>query len=425
LLRVGLTGGIACGKSHVLRRLAGHGLHTIDLDGVARDVIVPGSPALQEISGAFGAGVLRPDGSLDRAALAAVVFADASALARLNAIVHPRVRAEEARRATELAGRGAVALVTDAALLVEAGAHLRFDRLVVVHCDPGQQLSRLRARDGLDERAALARIEAQMPLAEKRTFAHFEVDTSGSVHDTDRAADALAAELGGLARARRDSRAVAVAKLLGGVVHGPETGPRGLAPASLLAVAVEAGGLDLEGLGRRLTPAALRPWYETAQEANPGAAAANLAVALAAWALCRGPADPPFLAGVAGSIARLTHTEADARADACVLALVAQEVALAAGAPGDVGARARRLERLAIRFGGASPTGGLAPVWDAVRACPGDPAAARAECARRGGDPALAGALAGLGAAVENSPRTGEIRAALAAIHSEGARPRE
>jgi len=346
------------------------------------------------------------------------VFADASARARLNAIVHPRVRAEEARRARDLAGRGAAVLVTDAALLVEAGAHLRFDRLVVVHCDPGQQLHRLRARDGLDERAALARIESQMPLREKRAFAHFEVDTSGSLHDSDRAADALAAELGALAAARRDGRAFALTTLLGGVAHGPEKGPRGLAPALLLAVAAEAGGLELEGLGRRLTPAGAGPWYEAAKEADPGAAAANLAVALAAWALCRGAADAPFLAGVAGSIARLTHTDAAARADACVLALVAQEVALAAGAPGDVEARAQRVEGLATRFGGAPPTGGLAPVWAAVRACPCDPSGARAECARRGGDPALAGALAGLGAAVEDSPRVAELQAVLAAIRS-------
>lgn len=415
---MGLTGGIACGKSHVLRRLAGHGLHTLDLDAFARDVTAPGSPALHEIAGAFGAGVVGADGSLDRAALAAVVFTDAAARARLNAIVHPRVRAEEARRARDLAARGAAVVVTDAALLVEAGAHLRFDRLVVVHCDSGQQLERLRARDGLDERAALARIESQMPLAEKRAFAHFEVDTSGSVHDSDRAADALAAELGALAGARRSSRAVSVGALLGGVVHGPEKGPRGLAPASLLAAAAEEGGLELEGLGRRLTPAATGPWYETAKEADPGAAAASLAVALAAWALCRAAADAPFLAGVAGSIARLTHTDAAARADACVLALVAQEVALAAGAPGDVEARAQRVERLATRFGGAPPSGGLAPVWAAVRARPGDPAGARAECARRGGDPALAGALAGLGAPVEDSRRADALRASLAAIRS-------
>jgi dephospho-CoA kinase len=418
LLRVGLTGGIACGKSHVLRRLASHGLQTLDLDAVARDVTVPGSPALQEISGAFGAGVLGPDGSLDRAALAAQVFADAAARARLNAIVHPRVRAEEARRAEDVASRGAALLVTDAALLVEAGAHLRFDRLVVVHCDPGQQLERLRARDGLDEEAARARVLAQMPLAEKRSFAHFEVDTSGSIADTDRAADALARQLDALAGARRDTRDVAVAALLGGVVHGPQTGPRGLAPASLLAAAAEAGGLEMEALGRRLTPAAVGPWYEAATEADPGAPAAYLAVALAAWALCRGAADPPFLAGVAGSIARLTHTDASARADACVLALVAQEVALAAGVPGDLEAQARHQEGLATRFGGAPPSDGLAPVWAAVRAHPGDPAGARAECARRGGDPVLAGALAGLGVPVEDSPRSGELQTALATVRS-------
>ena len=417
MLRVGLTGGIACGKSHVLRRLAGHGFPTLDLDVVARDVTARGSPALHEIAGAFGAGVVRSDGSLDRAALAALVFADAAARARLNAIVHPRVRAEEARRASDLAGRGAPLLVTDGALLVEAGVHLRFDRLVVVHCEPLQQLGRLRARDGLDERAAVARIEAQMPLAEKRLFAHFEVDTSGSALDTDRAADELATELFALAGSRR-TRAVTLGALLGGVVHGPEEGPRGLGPASLLAAAAEAGGLELEGLGRRLTPATAGPWYEAARGANPGAAAANLAVALAAWALCRGPADAPFLAGVAGSIARLTHTDAVARADACVLALVAQEIALAAGAPGDVGARAVRLARLATRFAGAPPSGVLAPVWAAVRARPADPAGARAECLRRGGDPALAGALAGLGAPVEDSPRSGQLRAALAAIRS-------
>jgi dephospho-CoA kinase len=418
MLRVGLTGGIACGKSHVLRRLAGHGLDTLDLDAVARDVTAPGRPALDEIASAFGAGVLRPDGSLDRPALAAMVFTDAGARARLNAIVHPRVRAEEARRARDLSGRGKAALVTDAALLVESGAHLRFDRLVVVHCDPGQQLRRLRARDGLDERAAAARIESQMPLAEKRAFAHFEVDTSGSVDESDRAADALAGELLALAGAGRDPRAVAPGTLLGGLVHGPGVGPRGLDPAGLLAGAAEAGGLEMEELGRRLTPVAAGPWYAAAAEAEPGAAAAYLAVAVAAWALCRERADAPFLAAAAGSIARLTHTDAAARADACVVATVAQEVALAGGAPGDVVGLAGRMEPLASRFGGAPPTGGLVPVWAAVRAHPRDPTAARAECARRGGDPALAGALAGLGAPFDDSPGAGALLAVLAAIRS-------
>jgi dephospho-CoA kinase len=416
MLRVGLTGGIACGKSHVVRRLAASGLPTLDLDAVARGVTAPGSPAVREIAGAFGEAVMGPDGSLDRAALAAVVFTDERARARLNAIVHPRVRAEEARRAKDLAARGARLLVTDAALLVEAGVHLRFDRLAVVFCDPAEQLRRLRARDGLDERAALARIESQMPLREKRAFAHFELDTSGSVSETDRAAAALGGDLLALAEEEAGVPEVGDRELVGGLVHGPQTGPRGLAPDSLLAAAADAGGLEMEALARRLTPPAARPWYETASEADPGAAPASLAVAFAVWALCRGSSDAPFLAAVAGSIARLTHTNEAARADACVLALVAREVALAGGSPIDLEALARRAEPLAARFGGAPPTGGLAPVWAAVGTCPRDPAGAREECLRRGGDPALAGALAGLGAPVDDSARARSLRATLAAI---------
>ncbi len=345
-----------------------------------------------------------------------MVFADPAARARLNAIVHPRVRAAEALWAGRLGGRPDAVLVTDAALLVEAGAHLRFDRLVVVHCDPRLQLERLQARDGLDERAARARLEAQMPLPEKRAFAHFEVDTSGSVAQTEQSADALAEALAGLVRGRRLPREEGLATLLGGLVHGPVEGPRGLSPSSLLLAAVEAGGLEMEALARRLSPPAAGPWYRTAAEAEPGASAAGLAVALAAWALCRGLADPPFLAAAAGSVSRLTHADPVARAEACLVALVAQEVALAGGATAGVEADAARLGSLAARFGGALPSRQLDPVWAAVRRHPAGPAAARADCEREGGDGALAGALAGLGAAVEPSPRAASLRAMLEAL---------
>ena len=413
---MGLTGGIACGKSHVLRRLASHGFRTLDLDAVARDVTVPGSPAVQEIAGAFGAGVLGPDGSLDRAALAAMVFADAAARARLNAIVHPRVRAEEARRAADVAGAGAALLVTDAALLVEAGAHLRFDRLVVVHCEPGQQLERLRARDGLDEGAARARVLAQMPLAEKRSFAHFEVDTSGSIADTDQVAGALARQLDALACSRSGPSGVGLDTLVGGLLHRPETGPRGLSPLALLAAAAEAGGLEMEALAARLTPPAGRPWYRTAGEAEAGAPATSLSVALAAWALRRGGPDPEFLAAAAGSLARLTHTDPAERADACLLALVAQAIALDPGRMEDVAGQAESLSPLARRFGGVAPSGRLLAVLAAVRLRPHDPGGARAECARRGGDAELAAALAGLGSPFEPSPRAEALRCALEAV---------
>jgi dephospho-CoA kinase len=416
VLRVGLTGGIACGKSHVRGRLAARGFETLDLDAIAREVTAPGRPALAEIAAAFGAGVFGPDGALDRKALAAVVFADAGARARLNAIVHPRVRAAEARWAEASASRGGAVLVSDAALLVEAGAHLRFDRLVVVHCDPGAQVARLRARDGLDEAAALARVEAQMPLAEKRVFAHFEVDTSGSLDDTDRQADALAEELVGVVRQPRTMARAGVEALLGGLVHGPDDGPRGLAPASLLAAAAEAGGLEMERLAGQLRPPATRPWYRTAEESAPGASPARLSVALAAWALRRGAPDPPFLAAAAGSVARLTHTDAAARADACLLALVAQAVAPAGDRAASLEDSVERSLPLAVRFGGARPSGRLAPVWLAARRYPADPIAAGAACAREGGDAALASALAGLGSAVEPSARASGLRAALEEI---------
>ncbi len=414
MLRVGLTGGIACGKSQVLRRLCARGFRTLDLDLVSRDVTAPGSAALAEIAREFGAAVLAPDGSLDRAALAALVFEDAPARARLNAIVHPRVRAAEAAWASAFAGRPEQVLVTDGALLVEAGVHLRFDRLVVVHCDERAQLARLRARDGLDERAALARVASQLPLAEKRAFAHFELDTSGSLDDTNRRADELAEALAAIVSGPRVRSGAGLETLLGGLTHGPEEGPRGLSPAVLLSEAAEAGGLEMERLAGRLRPPASRPWYRTAEEADPGAPPTCLSVALAAWALRRGRPDPPYLAAVAGSMGRLSHTDAPARADACLLALVAQEVALTPGA-GEVERHALRMAPLAARFGGSPASGRLAPVWSAVRRWPGDPAAAGAECAR-GGDAILAAALAGLGSPVGSSPRASALRAALAAV---------
>jgi dephospho-CoA kinase len=416
MLRVGLTGGIACGKSHVLRRLAGHGCQVLDLDAAARDVTAPGSPALAEIAGAFGGSVLAPDGALDRAALAAVVFADPGARARLNAIVHPRVRAVESAWARGLVDRAGAVRVTDAALLVEAGAHLRFDRLVVVHCDPVQQLARLRARDSLDERSARSRIDAQMGTAEKRAFAHFEVDTSGSMEDTDRAADALAAELVSLAVRPWAPTGVPVERLLGGLVHGPQDGPRGLSPGVLLAEAAGAGGLEMEALARRLVPAAFGPWYRAAGESEPDAPACRLGVALAAWALRRGVPDPEFLAAAAGSVARLTHTDPGARADACLAALVAQQRVVSLPNGGEAASEASSLALLAVRFGGGRPSGGLDAVWEAVRRFPSDPGEAGKECARRGGDAELASALAGLGARFAPSAEVAALRATLAAI---------
>src|SRR5262245_43257999 len=136
MLRIGLTGGIACGKTHVRRRMAARGLPTLDLDETAHALTAKGGAAVDAVAAAFGKKVLARDGGVDRKALGALVFRDEPARLRLNAIVHPLVRDAEADWSAARANEGAALAVTDAALLVESGMHLRFDRLVAVHCPP-------------------------------------------------------------------------------------------------------------------------------------------------------------------------------------------------------------------------------------------------------------------------------------------------
>jgi dephospho-CoA kinase len=398
VLRVGLTGGIACGKSQVLRRLARHGFHTIDLDAVAREVTGAGGEALAEIAEAFGPTVLTPAGTLDRPALASRVFGHPEELARLNAIVHPRVRAEEARWAAPFAVETDAVLVTDAALLVEAGVHLRFDRLIVVHCDPERQLARLRARDGLDEASARARIEAQMPGQEKRRFGHFVIDTSGPLEETDAASDAVCEELSAEAKRRRAPGQPSFPALLGMLEHGPRSGPRGLTPAAVLESIAVRGGLELAALARQLAPPTGGAWYRAAVDAPPGAPATLLAGAVVAWALSRGAPDPPFVAAAASSLARLTHREAPDRADACLVALVMLDLATSVDPPRALAAAIAAHARTAELWGGSSPSPRLEPVWSAAQQHPRDPFAAAAACGALGGEAALAAAIAGAAA---------------------------
>ncbi len=183
MLRVGLTGGIGCGKSTVAAMMREFGCRVLDADLLARELIEPNQPAFQEIVSAFGPEVVAADGRIDRPRLAHIVFADPSKLARLNQIVHPRVvaRQEEWLRGTAQTDPHAVAVI-EAALLVEAGAHAKLDRLVVVWCDSGQQIARLtdplgRAMNADD---ATGRIAAQMPLDQKRRMATDEIDNSGT-----------------------------------------------------------------------------------------------------------------------------------------------------------------------------------------------------------------------------------------------------
>ena len=186
---VGLTGGIASGKSSVARQLAARGAVVIDADVLARDVVSPGEPLLQQVAGRFGPGVLAEDGSLDRAALARIVFADPAARADLEALIHPAVR----RRAAELeraAPPGAV-VVHVIPLLVETGQTDRFDLVVVVDTDPATQVARILDRDPLDEAAAQARIAAQASRAARLTAADVVIDNSGTPEELARHVDAL------------------------------------------------------------------------------------------------------------------------------------------------------------------------------------------------------------------------------------------
>jgi len=178
---IGLTGNIACGKSLVLNALAELGAHPIDADQVARELMRPGSPVLDEVARAFGPAILKPDGNLDRRALAGIVFNDPKQLHRLETIVHPPVVKLIRERLTE--SRAAV-VVIDAIKLFEASLATDCDEVWVVTCRPEQQLSRLMARDGLSEQEARARMSAQSPQAEKVRRATRVIDNSGTVEET-------------------------------------------------------------------------------------------------------------------------------------------------------------------------------------------------------------------------------------------------
>jgi dephospho-CoA kinase len=195
MLKVGLTGGIACGKTVVRRRLEERGIPTLDADAVVHRLLQSGTDVTREIAEIFGDAVIAPDGSVDRKALAAIVFNDEETLRKLNAVVHPAVWREIERFFEEREKASDPVAVVDAALMIETGSFRRYDRVVVVHCLPELQLERLMARDGLSREDALRRIRSQMPIEEKRPFADFLVDTSGSIEETLKQADDLASHL--------------------------------------------------------------------------------------------------------------------------------------------------------------------------------------------------------------------------------------
>ena len=185
MLKVGLTGSIAVGKSHVCDVFRELGCRVLDADRTARDVVRKGTSGLSKIVEAFGQSVIAADGELDRPKMAAIVFADEEKRLLLNSIVHPLVfEAQNQWLADREAEDPDGIAIVDAALMIESGGYKRFDKLIVVWCEPDIQLQRLKRRDRLSEDEAEKRVRSQMPQDEKKKFADFLIDTSGSFEST-------------------------------------------------------------------------------------------------------------------------------------------------------------------------------------------------------------------------------------------------
>lgn len=204
MLRVGLTGGVACGKTTVAEMLRRRGAHVIYADEIAHQLMAPGQPVYQEVVKRFGAGVLQADGHIDRAKLAEAAFG-AGRVKELNLIVHPPVIARQEQWMAEVGRKDAHAIaVVEAALILEAGVGRRFDKLVVVTCKPEQKAARYAARHKISEEAARAEVArrsaAQIADAEKAAAASFLIDNSGSREQTEQQVEKLFAELQRLAQ---------------------------------------------------------------------------------------------------------------------------------------------------------------------------------------------------------------------------------
>lgn len=193
--KIGLTGGIGSGKSTVAKLLAEAGFKVVDADQIAREIMEPGSPVLDDVADAFGADVIREDGTLDRGKLAGRAFVDKRATEKLNSITHPAIRAESERRFADAEADGEPAVVYDMPLLVDIGMHRDMDLTVVVDVDADERVRRLVSSRGLDEADARARIAQQIDDATRKAAADVIIDNNGAIDALRPQVDELIARL--------------------------------------------------------------------------------------------------------------------------------------------------------------------------------------------------------------------------------------
>jgi dephospho-CoA kinase len=180
---IGLTGGIASGKSTVADLIAACGIPVIDADQLSRDAVLPGTETLGRITGVFGSKVLNRDGTLDRKVLSDIIFADPEARATLERILHPAIKKLAEKRLSELRERGEPVVLYVAPLLIEAGAVDRVDEIWVVYVDSDTQLDRLQKRDGISRENAMKRLSSQMPMEEKRKHGRVVIENFGTIDE--------------------------------------------------------------------------------------------------------------------------------------------------------------------------------------------------------------------------------------------------
>jgi dephospho-CoA kinase len=352
---------------------------------------------VEAVAAAFGRGVLAADGGVDRIELGTTIFREPELRARLNGLMHPLVRAEEERRARQ-ASLATPVLVVDGALIIENGGHLRFDRLVVVHCPPEVQIARLRHRDGLDGAAARRRVEAQMPVMEKRRFANDEVDTNGPAEVTDRQVDALAPRLRRLAAQRGGPGGVpSPGRVLGCLTYGPRMVGSGLSVSSVLRHIVESGKVELADVAAWIEPAHVGGWYELAGREEGGGRAEVMGIVAALLELGRSRPDVVHAVSAGVSLARLRHRRPSDIAGACLMAETLFTVGRASRVPIRWREELGAWRAAARRWGEAEPAADVVAALDAAARFPGDLPSARAVLDRGDAAGELLGALGGLG----------------------------